>query len=193
MPGLIQAFRVLNKMVEDKILSTYAISGAVAALNYIEPTMTYDLDVLIPLDDSTMRGDSGLATLAPIFSYLREAGYTEFRQEGLLVEGWPVQFIPVAHALDAERLNDALTIAVESESSGTPITIRVLRPEHLVATALRIDRPKDRIRITQFLEEGSVNLDILRRVLDRHGLGDAWSNFCRWTGTSDPFDVPSGQ
>jgi hypothetical protein len=65
----------------------------VAALNYIEPTVTEDLDILVSFDRERK---SGLVTLGPIVGYLAEAGYQEWRNEGVLVGGWPVQFLPVA-------------------------------------------------------------------------------------------------
>lgn len=38
---------VLNSMLTDNVLENYAIGGAMAALFYAEPLMTYDLDVFI--------------------------------------------------------------------------------------------------------------------------------------------------
>jgi len=68
---------------------------------------------------------------------------------------------------------------------------RVLRPEYIVATALRVDRAKDRNRIIQFLDDEAVDIDILCDVLDRHGLTDAWRAFCRRTGIVNPGEVKS--
>jgi hypothetical protein len=56
----------------------------------------------------------------------------------------------------------------------------------LKRTALRIGRPKDLIRITQFLEDQAVDMRALCDVIDRHGLKDAWTVFCRRTGITDP-------
>jgi hypothetical protein len=66
------------------------------------------------------------------------------------------------------------------------VKTRVLLPEHLVAISLRVGRPKDAIRIIQFLDAGAVNLGRLRDILTRHNLIDAWRAFCRRVGTSDP-------
>jgi len=79
--SMAETLAVLGKLVADEVIDTYAIAGAVAAYNYIEPTVTEDLDVLITLDKI---GDSGLLTLNPILSALRSMGYTEFRAEGVL-------------------------------------------------------------------------------------------------------------
>ncbi|MGH6660962.1 MAG: hypothetical protein ACREB6_05455 [Rhodospirillales bacterium] len=184
-------FRVINRMVDDGVIASYAIAGAVAALNYVEPTLTEDLDVLISIDDPTDRPRSGLVTLEPLFAHLRKAGYRKFKKEGIVIEGWPVQFLPVANDLDAEGLAKAVEVEIEADRAAPPITVRTLRAEHVVATALRVGRPKDRIRIGQFLAEEAVDLAALRNVLDRHHMRKAWSKFCTETGIPDPLGVKS--
>lgn len=191
MTGMKNTFQVINRMVEDGVIGSYAIGGAVAALNYIEPTLTQDLDVLISIDDPRDQPRSGLVTLEPLFAYLRKAGYEEFKKGGIVVEGWPVQFLPVANDLDSESLGAAVEIEIEAGRAAPPIRVRTLRAEHVVATALRVGRPKDRIRIGQFLAEDAVDLVALRDVLDRHDLRKAWSKFCAETGIRDPLGVKS--
>lgn len=179
-------FQVINRMVTDGVIGNYAVAGAVAAFNYLEPALTDDLDILVSIDTLQSQSSSGLVSLEPIFAYLRKAGYTEFRKEGVLIEGWPVQFLPVANPLDAESLSHAVDIQVEPG-----LEIRSLRAEHIVATALKVGRPKDLIRVDQFLAEKAVDLASLQTVLDRHGLREYWSKFCARTGTPDPFGVKS--
>jgi len=191
MTGMKSAFQIINRMVADGVIGTYAVGGAVAALNYIEPMLTDDLDVLISVDRLENQPRPGLVTLEPVFAYLRNAGYTEFRREGIVVEGWPVQFLPVASDLDAESLAQAVAVDIEV-GGGTPaIGVRTLRAEHVVATALKVGRPKDRIRITQFLSENAVDLGTLHAVLKRHDLLEAWSKFCAQTGIPDPYGLSS--
>jgi len=172
-------FEVLNRMVGDGVISRYAIAGAVGALNYLEPMTTRDVDILVSVADLGPTR-SGLLTLDPIFSYLRRAGYTEFEDEGVLIEGWPVQFLPVASDLDVEGLNQAIEVEIES------IKVRVLRPEHLVATALTVGRPKDYLRILAFLSSEHLDRSALAKVLARHNLWGAWADYCRKTGLADP-------
>jgi hypothetical protein len=52
-----------------------------------------------------------------------------------------------------------------------------------------VGRPKDLIRIGQFLSEEAVDLARLRAVLERHGLLRAWSKFCAQTGNRDPYGL----
>ena len=120
MDGLKNALQVINGMVADGIIQKYAVVGAVAALNYIEPTVTQDLDVLVSFDD-LQSGPRGLVTLEPLISYLRNRGYTEFENEGIVIEGWPVQFLPVANDLDAEGLKQAVEVEVELGSGSAAI------------------------------------------------------------------------
>lgn len=191
MAGMKNALQVISRMVADRVVAAYAVTGAVAALNYIEPTLTEDLDILISVEGLDDQPRSGLVTLAPVFAYLRNAGYADLRNEGIVIEGWPVQFLPVANDLDAEGLAEANEIEIESPNGGAPVRVRVLRAEHLVATALNVGRPKDLIRITQFLTEQAVDLSLLRAVLGRHKLRHAWSRFCAQTGVRDPYAVDS--
>jgi hypothetical protein len=189
--GMKQTLEVINRMEDDGIIGRYAIGGAVAAYNYVEPSVTDDLDVLVSFDAVPEQPQSGLITLSPIFSYLKDKGYLEFRKEGLVIEGWPVQFLPVASDLDAEALARAEEVEIEINASEGSVKTRVLQPEHIVATALRVDRPRDRIRIAQFLDEQAVDLDALCDVIDRHGLRGAWRAFCERTGISDPCELTS--
>ena len=173
---------VLNNMEADAVIGRYAIAGAVAAYNYIEPTLTEDLDVLVAFSESSMK--TGLITLEPIHSYLETRGYVEHEKEGVVIGGWCVQFLPIANDLDKEALASAAEIELGTGSDR--VRTRVLKPEHLVATCLRVGRPKDLIRISQFLNESAVDLRALCPLLARHGLQEAWKAFCARTALRDP-------
>jgi hypothetical protein len=177
-------------MVSDGIIRTYAVTDAVAALNYLEPVMTSDLDILVSLEEFDAKSRAGLVILDSVFGYLQKAGYTEFRHEGIVIEGWPVQFLPVASDLDREGLAQAIEVELE-DSGGGELRVRMLRAEHIVANALRVGRPKDKIRIGQFLDEDAVDLAALSAVLDRHGLRAPWARYCAETGRPDPYPLKS--
>jgi hypothetical protein len=123
-----ETLEVPNRMVADRVIAQYAIAGAVATCNYIEATVTDDLDILIAVEV--------LEEQPQLRSTLAERGYTEWRDEGIVIGGWPVQFLPVASELDAEALDHALdeVIRVGQEDE---VRTRILRPEHLVAIALK--------------------------------------------------------
>ena len=58
-----------------------------------------------------------------------------------------------------------------------------MRPEHLVAAGLSVGRPKDIVRINQFLAEKAVDPERLRDVIKRHGLVEKWRAFVLRSGT----------
>ena len=180
------ALEVVVHLAEQGVIGQYAVAGAVAALNYIQPTLTEDLDILISTADFERR-DSGLILLTPIEDALAQAGYTERRAEGIVVEGWPVQFLPVASDLDAEALAEAVEVNL-GPPGGKPLLVRVLRPEHIVATALKLGRLKDLARVEAFVEQNAVDLGRLKTVLVRFRLMDAWRDFCKKSSRIDPLD-----
>src|SRR5215211_5868035 len=83
-------FQLLNQMVQDTELSNYAIGGAIGAVFYVEPFVTHDVDVFVVMQTES----TGLVTNIPGWDYLKERGYAEIRGEAIIVEDWPVQFIP---------------------------------------------------------------------------------------------------
>jgi hypothetical protein len=168
-----QTLNVLNQMAADGIIETYAIGGAVAAFYYVEASSTDDLDILVSFGLRELRS-SGLITLKPISDYLAAKGYREWKAEGLVIEGWPVQFLPVADALDAEALESAPSIDLEVTVNGSTVPVRILTAEHVVANAVKVGRSKDINRIAQFLEEGAFDYDRLCDILSRHALRAQW-------------------
>jgi hypothetical protein len=184
--GMKETLDVINRMEADGVISRYAIAGAVAAYNYIDPTMTEDIDLLVAFDVALDKPRPALITLEPIHSYLKRQGYDQFRAEGIMIGGWPVQFLPVSSDLDAEALQQAVETEIHIPNSSGAVRTRLLRAEHVVATALRVGRPKDFVRVAQFIESEAVDLRLLRDVLERHKLLDVWRLFCRRTGLTDP-------
>jgi hypothetical protein len=179
--SLEKTIEVVTKLAEQGAIKQYAIIGAVAALNYIQPTLTEDLDILVSMAD--FGEHKGLILLAPIESALANMGYTERSGVGIRVEDWPVQFLPVASALDEEALINAVEISYR-ETAG-PFKARVVRPEYLVATALKVGRLKDLARIDAFLDEKAVDLTALKAVLKRFDLMPAWDAYCAKAGKLD--------
>ena len=62
-----RTLQVLNELERDGILSRYAIGGAMGATFYIEPLLTFDLDILVLLPEA--KGE--LLTLTPLYEALR--------------------------------------------------------------------------------------------------------------------------
>lgn len=134
---------------------------------YVEPLLTFDLDVFVVLPQTT----AGLITLAPLYEALRSRGYTE-ESECVNIEGVPVQFLPAYNALLEEALREGRETVYEETHT------RVLRAEHLVAICLQTGRGKDRERVRIFREQAELDLEYLAGVLKRHKLEDKWK---QWT------------
>jgi hypothetical protein len=159
--------QVINQMQADGVISRYAIGGAIGATFYLEPTSTFDINVFVALENVP---GSSLISLEPIYRCLQSRGYRP-EKECIFIEGWLVQFLPSGDALDEE----ALAQAVQTDVDGIPV--RVMLAEHLVAIALKVGRPKDKIRIAQFIESGILDEKKLVQILERHGLLAKWKQF----------------
>ncbi|MCX5903517.1 MAG: hypothetical protein NTV89_08615 [Proteobacteria bacterium] len=157
-----KTLQVLNTLENEGVLGKYAIAGAMGATFYIEPVLTFDLDVFIVLPQQGV-----LLTLAPLYEALRVRGYHE-EDECVNIEGVPVQFLPAYNTLIEEA------VAAAREINYTDTFTRVLRVEHLVAICLQTGRDKDRERIRLFREQASLDMEYLKEILKRHGLEDAW-------------------
>ncbi len=160
--------KVLNELERDGVIRRYAIGGAVGAIFYMEPFLTYYLDVFVLLPQTS----GGLLTLSPIYEALKQRGYGE-DGECVLIEGMPVQFLPAYNPL----LEEALAGARETRYAAT--VTRVLRAEHLAAIMVQTGRDKDRQRFSTFMREAEVDADYLRGVLERHQLTErfnTWKN-----------------
>jgi hypothetical protein len=160
-----EALKIINRMVKDGVIEEYAIGGAVAAIYYLEPFDTADLDIFVQVNAV----GSDLMILAPIYEHLTERGY-EAKGELIYIKGMPVQFLPVFNPLTEEAVEKAQTIKYAR------VTTRIMRPEHLVAIMLDTGRPKDYLRVSMFLEQGAIKMRQLHAVLKRHGLTKKWKD-----------------
>jgi hypothetical protein len=161
-----RTLQVLNEIERAGVLGRYAIGGAMGATFYVEPLLTFDLDVFVVLPQT--RG--GLLSLAPLYEALRARGYSE-EGECVLVEGIPVQFLPAYNAL----LEEALAEARDTPYEGT--LTRVLRAEHLVAICLQTGRDKDRERVRILRSQAPLEMNYLAAVLARHRLEERWNQW----------------
>ena len=162
-----RTLQVLNELEREGVVERYAIGDAMGATFYVEPLLTFDLDVFVLLPQSA----AGMLSLAPLYEALRARGYTEER-ECVSIEGVPVQFLPAYNALLDEALKEA------RETSYEEAPTRVLRAEHLIAICLQTGRDKDRERVRIFREQAEVDMSYLVAVIQRHGLEGKWK---QWT------------
>jgi len=156
---------LLNEMRAERVITEYALFGAVAQMRYTEPVATLDADVLVVLPSA-----QGLGVLAPVYEFCSRKGYAP-EGESVRVGAWPVQFVPVFNPLTREALEQADT----AEFEGVPF--RVVRADYLAVIALSVGRAKDLTRILALLEAGSVTPAEIALLAQRHGLSDAWTRF----------------
>jgi len=160
-----ETLQVINSLVEKDLFEKYAIGGAVAGVFYAEPVVTFDLDIMVILS-----GDSNeLDPLREVFDWAKESGY-ELDKEQIIIEGIPVQFLPVFNDL----IGEAVENAVEKDFEG--IKTYVMSPEYLCAIMLDTNRAKDRERFVRFYEDtrksGILDESLLEGLLEKFNLTD---------------------
>ena len=149
---------VINEMLQEGLFSKYAIGGGIGELFYIEPMVTFDLDIFIfPADDSARPVSSSL------YDWTAQRGYGH-APEQIIIEGIPVQFIPAYNDL----VRDAVTHSVKKKYKD--VATQVMQPEYLMAIMLQISSPKDLNRLGLFLDEAELHMDNLYTILDKYGL-----------------------
>lgn len=158
-------------MKGEGIIRDYALGGAVAALFYIEPIETHDLDVFISLPETTRP----LISLDDVYRYLSGKGYVA-EEDHVVVEGVPVQFLVASTTLVEEAMSKASLRNYGDEK------VRIMEPEHLVAIMVELNRPKDRIRVTLFLDQAPLSMDRLTEILERHSLKKKWRRILKEMG-----------
>ena len=156
---------LLNDLRGERVITEYALFGAVAQMRYTEPVATLHADVLVVVPPPER-----LDVLTPIYEFCARRGYA-LEGESVRVGVWPVQFIPVFSPLTQEALEEADT----AEFEGVPF--RVVRANYLAVIALSVGRAKDFTRILALLESGSVTPERMAILAQRHGLSETWTRF----------------
>jgi len=164
-----KVIEILNRMQADGVFEKFAIGGGIAAIYYLEPYQTDDIDVFfLPV----FFGDSGLVSLERIYSYLEKLGYHSVEEGvGILIEDWPVQFIPVAETVQEEAVMQARQV----EHGQTPTLI--FTADYLAAELLRSGRPKDHLRVNDLIRFKHVDMETFREIVRRNGLDAKWKQF----------------
>jgi len=163
-----KAITVINEMLSKGIVKKYAVGGAVAAIFYVEPILTYDLDVFFEPSE----GNDGLLALSSVYDHLKRKGY-KVEKEHIIVEGIPVQFLPIYNDLVEEAVDNAARLKYRDT------TVNVLTQEYLIAIMIQTARPKDKERIVKFLDEGNFDETQLEKILEKHDLKTAFGMFRR--------------
>jgi uncharacterized protein (UPF0297 family) len=161
-----KTLEIINQMQREGVFSKYAIGGGIAALFYIEPIATFDLDIFILLPES-----SGLVvTLSSIYSWLEKKGYKSVKEQ-IVIEGVPVQFIPAYNDLVRDGVKDSI------EKKYGKSMVFVLRPEYLIAIMIQTNRSKDRERLLRFMNESEISTEMLDKILIQYNLKPSFDQF----------------
>ncbi|MBI2830896.1 MAG: hypothetical protein HYX79_01400 [Chloroflexi bacterium] len=144
----------LNDLKKIGVIKDYAIGGGYAANYYLEPSYTYDLDILVLLDSE--------ADYHALYKHFREKG-NKIENVYIMIESVPVQFMP---GFISPLFSDAIKQARKITVKGVPS--KVVTAEYLIALLLVSFRPKDKIRILELVKLVDKNVldDILRRFED---------------------------
>ena len=158
-----KTLKIINELQKEGLIKNYAIGGGIATIFYTEPFLTYDLDVFI------IKGkEKNLILLSPIFDYLEDKGY-QWKGEHIIIEGMPVQFIPV-DKLEKEAVTNAEEIKYEG------VKTKVMKPEYLISVLLRAGRKKDIEKIEKLLEQTKIDMKKLEDILNKHGLSEKFKS-----------------
>jgi len=163
-----KTIEVINALKTEKLINDYAIGGAMAALKWVEPFFTRDLDIFIDIVHRSL--ESEIITLSPIYNFLREMGYHEWTGQWVIIEGLPVEFIP-AVGISKEALDNAVMTVFDY------VETKVMTPEYLVVLFLSAGRAKDMMKIRLLLEQSDIDMEKLMIILDKYGLRQKFETF----------------
>ena len=153
-PSFAGVLRWLDGLKRDRVITDYAITGAVAASIWGEAVATQDLDVAVIIEPGV---HSPLDPLRPILNWAAEHGFA-LQGEHIVVQGVPVQLLPSWHPLVEEAIEHAVDVPYDT-TDDAPM-MRLMSPTYLVAswripganTATRAERAA-RLRDAGLLDE----------------------------------------
>jgi len=153
-----KTLKVINAMKHAGIIKDYAIGGGIGTIFYTESFHTKDLDIFV-----YPKIVAGLIRLDDINDYLKSKGYRRAGQY-VIIEGVPVDFIPVYDELTQEALKKSITKSFRN------IKVKVFRPEYLIAIAIKTARAQDSLKADRIIKQTAINKRLLSGILKRHNL-----------------------
>ena len=87
-----KTLEAINELKKEGLVKDCAIGGAGAALKWVEPFFTRDLDIfVIPAQGLKKKG---LIDFSEIYKHLKDRGYDKWVGQWIVIDGVPVEFIP---------------------------------------------------------------------------------------------------
>ncbi len=160
-----KTLQILNNLVESGIIKEYAIAGGMAQFYYIEPSVTYDLDLIVNIDVDEK-------DLAPLHKLYDWAAHNDYKTEGehIIIAGIPVQFLLAYNSLISEALYNRAQITLFEEKTF------ILGAEYLMAIMLQTGRPIDRERLLRFFDEPNYNENKFIDIINRFDLSEKYKD-----------------
>jgi hypothetical protein len=162
-----KVIEILNRMQADGVIEKFAIGGGIAAIRYLEPYLTDDIDVFL---SPVVVSEGGLISFGRIYSYLEELGYYPER-EYIRIGDWLVQFVFASESVQEEAVTRADRVAFAGNYTS------IFSVEHLAAELLRSGRLKDLTRVAALLKSEQIDMEMFRDIVRRHGLAQKWKEF----------------
>lgn len=160
-----KTLKKINSLIQEGIIADFAIGGGIACFYYIEPSVTYDLDVMIILTGK----ENTFTPLENIYNWARQNEYPE-KEEHIIIESIPVQFLPVYNNLVHEAVFNSKRVTLFNTET------KIIGPEYLIAIMLDTNRAKDRQRVIQMFEEAEIDLNLLNKILSDYNLNSRFES-----------------
>lgn len=161
-----KTIQILNKLCDEGIIKDYAIAGGMAHFYYIEPSVTYYLDLIVNIGTS----QSDLSPLSDLYKWANENNY-KTEGEHILIAGIPVQFLLPYNNLVEEALKNKVQVELFNEKTF------ILGAEYLMAILLQTWRPIDKERLIKFVNEYEFDTEVLVDILKRYELLTKFNDF----------------
>ncbi len=161
-----ETIKIINQLQKKGLIGKFAIGGGIAAIYYIETILTYNLDIFfIPINEK-----NNLISSEPIYNILKEQGY-KTKKEHIMIEGIPVQLIPVYNNLVKEAVQNAKEIKYKK------VRTWIIGLEYLSAIMLQTYRPKDKESLIKIFTETSINKKKFNVLLKKYNLEQKFKRF----------------
>ena len=155
-----ETLEVLNGLKDKALIDDYGVGGGIATIFYTEPVFTYDLDVFVIVKSEPAEK---IISLTSVYDYLVSKGYS-WKGEHIIIEGLPVQFIPVGSGIERDAIDNAKNITYGG------VKTKILSAEYLIAIALKVGRRKDFDKIGRLIDQAKVDKKTLEAVLKKYHL-----------------------
>jgi hypothetical protein len=147
------------------LISDYALGGATALLFYLPPVETDDYDIFVFVTSKSV-----FAPISELYEFLRKAGYSEFKDEHIMIDGSAVQVLIPPSPLVEEAVRNAVLLSYDGSH------IPVMKLEYLMAILLETNRTKDKLRMDLIFESDiEYDEELVRELILRFGLVERWN------------------